>query len=153
VSAGTGLIPVLLEPAPPIPADTEPYFGFYWPVDVALLDQVSAESLLAWGWAAHCANPGTASFRAPFGDQFPGLAPPESEPMPTTDLERALSALPAAYLGVVSAHQSAEIPATVGWSVFGTDFDPAEENLDDYLGDDDDPDDDSPEEIYAPGVR
>lgn len=59
VSADTGLIPALLEPVPPIPEDPEPYFGFYWPVDVALLDQVSAESLLAWGWAAHCANHST----------------------------------------------------------------------------------------------
>lgn len=152
VSADTGLTPVLLEPASPSPETTEPYFGFYLPVDVALLDQVSPAGLLAANWSAICGSPGTAIYRAPFGDQFPGLAPPESEPLPATELERALAALPPAYLGVVSARRPAEVPAVVGWSVFGNDFDPAEENLDRYLYDDDQ-DDDTPEEIYPPGVR
>jgi len=121
--AETGLVPVLLEPAPPAEErGGRPYFGFYLPADVALIDQMSAENVLAKGWSGEFDDPGAAVGRAPFGDRFPGLAPAESEPLPAAELQRAVSALPSAYLGLVSARRAADVPAIVGWSVFGVDF-------------------------------
>jgi hypothetical protein len=139
--AATGLIPALLQPAPPGPEPGgQPYFGFYHPVDVALLDQISAEEVLTAHWTSEFEDPRAAASRAPFGDRFPGLAPAQSEPLPAARLRHALSALPPAHLGLVSASRPADVPAIVGWSVFGVDF---------YK-----PDDDSPDQpFYPPGAR
>jgi hypothetical protein len=139
--AATGLIPVLLQPAPPDPElGGQPNFGFYHPVDVALLDQMSAEEVLAAHWTSEFEDPRAAAGRAPFGDRFPGLARAQSKPLPVTRLQHALSALPPAHLGLVSARRPADVPAIVGWSVFGIDF---------Y-----NPDDDSPDQpFYPPGAR
>jgi hypothetical protein len=118
--AGTGLVPVLLQPAPD--DDGPPYFGFSQPVDVAWLDQLSAEDVLAANWTSEFEDSRAAASRAPFGDRFPGLAPAGSEPIPAAELGRALSALPPAHLGLVRARRPADVPAVVGWSVFGIDF-------------------------------
>jgi len=119
----TGLVPVLLEPASPIEErGGQPDFGFYLPADVALMDQMSAETVLARDWSREFDDPGAAAYRAPFGDRFPGLAPTESERLGAAELQQAVSALPPAYLGLVSARRPADVPATVGWSVFGVDF-------------------------------
>lgn len=121
--ADTGLIPVLLQPPSPAWERGEPpYFGFYHAVDVAFLDQMSAADVLAANWTSEFEDPRAAADRAPFGDRFPGLAPAESEPLPEAELRHALSALPPAHLGLVSADRPADVPATVGWSVFGVDF-------------------------------
>jgi Domain of unknown function (DUF4253) len=121
--AETGLVPVLLQPPPPGPGDEgPPYFGFYHPVDVALLDQISAEDVFAVNWSHYFEDPRSPAYRAPFGDRFPGLAPAESEPLPAAKMRDALSPLPPAHLGLVSARRPADVPAIVGWSVFGIDF-------------------------------
>jgi hypothetical protein len=123
VHAETGLVPVLLEPAPTAGDHGDPpYFGFYLPADVALMDRMFAETVLARDWSGEFDAPGAAAHRAPFGDRFPGLAPAESEHLPTAELQQAVSALPPAHLGLVSARRPADVPATVGWSVFGVDF-------------------------------
>jgi Domain of unknown function (DUF4253) len=114
---------VLLQPAPPGPGgDGPPYFGFYHPVDVALLDQISAEDVFAANWSHEFEDPRSPAYRAPFGDRFPGLAPAESETLPGAEVRDALSQLPPAHLGLVSARRPADVPANVGWSVFGIDF-------------------------------
>jgi Domain of unknown function (DUF4253) len=121
--AGTGLVPVLLQPPTPIPEGGEPpYFGFYQAVDVALLDEISAADVLAANWTSEAEDSRAAAGRAPFADRFPGLAPAGREPLPEAELRQALSALPPAYLGLVSADRPADVPAIVGWSVFGVDF-------------------------------
>jgi uncharacterized protein DUF4253 len=139
--AGTSLVPVLLQPPSPVPEGGEPpYFGFCHAVDVALLDQTSAAAVLAANWTSEAEDATAAAGRAPFDDQFPGLAPAGTQPRPEAELRHALSALPPAYLGLVSADRPADVPAIVGWSVFGVDF---------Y-----DPDDDAPDqEFYPPGAR
>src|SRR5215471_17604026 len=95
----TGLVPVLLESATPIEElGWRPYFGFVHPADVALMDQMSAQTVLARDWSGEFDDPRAAAFRAPFGDRFPGLAPAESEPLAAAELQRVVSALPPAHL-------------------------------------------------------
>jgi hypothetical protein len=59
-------------------------------------------------------------FRAPFGRDFPGLAPAGEARLPTAVLARAAAAEPPAHLALVAARRSADVPTVVGWSVFGT---------------------------------
>jgi Domain of unknown function (DUF4253) len=121
--AETGLVPVLLQAAAPVRpgADELLFFGFILPADIALLDQMSAGSLLAALWGGSSDDPRSAAARAPFGPRFPGLAPPGSTRLAAAGLEQAVSALPPARLGLVSARRPADVPPTVGWSVFGVD--------------------------------
>jgi len=121
----TGLLPVLLVQAHWIAepkAGNPPVFGFYSPADVDFMTQMSATSILADAWSDADDDPYLAAERAPFGAQFPGLAPAETSRLPQPRLEQAISALPPAYLGLVPALRPADIPAAVGWSVFGWDF-------------------------------
>jgi len=122
--AETGLVPVLLEPAPPAGEGDwqQPHFGFYLPADVALMDQMSAEKVLARDWSQKFYALEDLPYLAPFGERFPGLAAAEGERLPAAELQRAVSALPPAHLGLVSASRPADVPAIVGWSVFGVDF-------------------------------
>jgi hypothetical protein len=120
----TGLVPVLLaqtDSMEPPEGDELPYFGFDSPADVGLLERLSAADLLATLWASSADSPPVAAARAPFSRQFPGLAPAEGVPLPAADLERAVSARPPSYLGLVAADHPSDVPATVGWSVFGVD--------------------------------
>jgi hypothetical protein len=123
--AQTGLVPVLLvqarsstEPE----AGERPEFGFYRPADVGFMDQMSALTILADAWNDADDDPYLAAERAPFGPRFPGLAPAETMHLPQARLEQAASALPPAYLGLVAANRPADVPARVGWSVFGADW-------------------------------
>lgn len=124
--ARTGLVPVLLVQADAIeePAgDEPPELGFYCAADVGLLSQMSAEAILAGAWNdADDDDPYLAAQRDPFGPRFPGLAPAQTASLPAGRLEQAVSALPEAYLGLVAAARPADVPATVGWSVFGVDW-------------------------------
>lgn len=124
--AETGLVPVLLQPDPPEHREPgqDPFFGFFHRADPALLDEMSALDVLAARWDAGLkyAGAGWARDRAPYGGRFPGLAPAEHVSLPADELRRVVSALPAAHLGLVSASRPADVPAVVGWSVFGTDF-------------------------------
>jgi hypothetical protein len=120
--ASTGLVPVLLaDVTDRDDPNALPFFGFYSPADVALLNQMSAAALLTSAWEYPEEDPQVAASRAPFLRKFPGLAPAESTRLPPADLERALAALPPAYLGLVAAGRPADVPARVGWSVFGVD--------------------------------
>jgi hypothetical protein len=123
--AQTGLVPVLLAPAGSIPqpeAAELPDFGFYCPANPAFLDQMSAATILANGWDDEDDDPYLAAKHAPFGTAFPGLAHAETTKLPSARLEQTVSALSPAYLGLVAASRPADVPATVGWSVFGIDW-------------------------------
>jgi hypothetical protein len=103
-------------------------FGFRVPADVGLVEQVPLEELLADGWdiddgdddrdfVAHY----VARFRAPFGLEFPGLAPAGASRLPAAVLREAVASQPPAHLGLVVAARAADVPPGVGWSVFGHD--------------------------------
>ena len=124
--AETGLVPVLLKADPPElrePGEA-PFFGFFHRAPVALMDQMRAADVLAAGWDDRVALSGPADDGAldPYGRRFPGLAPPEGASTSPDALRRVAGALPPAYLGLVPASRPADVPAAVGWSVFGTDF-------------------------------
>ena len=123
----TGLAPVLLVGLPWTdfqgrrrPAD----FCFHEPADLALADQLPAREVLADGWPEDEDEDWlavTAADRAPFGRQFPGLAPASGTRLAPAEMEQAIGSLPPAYLGVVAAQRPADVPALVGWRVFGSD--------------------------------
>lgn len=136
--AQTGLIPVLLQPDLPERRQPGqgPDFGFFHYADPALLAGMSTFDVLAAEWDAgrDTADVRRARNVAPYGDRFPGLAPAEHVALPPDKLRQAVSALPAAHLGLVSASRPADVPAVVGWSVFGTDFNPPDpQSFDFYL--------------------
>lgn len=127
----TGLIPVLLQgvgPDPGIPGDREPFFGFRCRAGLSYLEQMSAANILAAAWDGYgnewagLGEEAFARYRGPFGKRFPGLASAETVALPPAELRGVAAALPPAHLGLVSAARPADVPATVGWSVFGTDF-------------------------------
>jgi hypothetical protein len=88
------------------------------------MDQMPAAGVLAAAWDDRVALSGPADdgALAPYGRRFPGLAPPQEAGMPPDALGLVLGGLPPAYLGLVAAGRPADVPAAVGWSVFGTDF-------------------------------
>jgi hypothetical protein len=126
VHAETGLVPVLLQ------ADQSelrepgegPFFGFFHCAPVPLMDHMPAVDVLSAAWDDRFTFSGSEcdGARAPFGRRFPGLAPPENVAMSPDALRQLVSALPQAHLGLVPASRPADVPAAVGWSVFGTDF-------------------------------
>lgn len=127
----TGLVPVLLQEDRPDqrPEGWEPSFGFFRTADVTLLDRMSASDVLAAAWDRWIGST-RARYAAPFGRQFPGLAPAETSGLPAADLQQTVAALPPAHLGLVLARRPADVPATVGWCVFGVDeFGPAARSL------------------------
>ena len=128
--AETGLIPITL--APPQRADVAATgvcgedFGFWFPTDVSALERTSAETVLAAGWYVSAGEWEDESdylvpARAPFGQDFPGLAPAGDTRLPATVLELEVAMQPPAHLGLVAARRPADLPAVVGWSVFGVD--------------------------------
>jgi hypothetical protein len=86
------------------------------PVDVSAVDAIDIRAALAQGWRDSLVPirnpwpPGTGPL-APFGPDFPGLAPaqPESDAVPT-----AFTAEPA-RLGLVACRRPADAVAAVGW--------------------------------------
>lgn len=129
--AETGLVPVTL--APPSRIDWDGYdsrlwwddFGFWCPEDVGMLDGMSAEAVLAACWPGaddamwQHGRVRISQTVAPFGRGFPGLAPPGDSRLPADVLRRAVAGQPPAHLGLVAAGRPADVPAVVGWSVFG----------------------------------
>jgi hypothetical protein len=121
----TGLVPVLLSRAAhdsqsDIAGDA---FGFYGAQDVSLIDSMSVQAVLEAGWdtGEDDLDPDLAEERAPFGTEFPGLAPAEGTPLPGATLRTGVTVEGPALLGLVAATRPADIPAAVGWSVFGSD--------------------------------
>jgi hypothetical protein len=121
----TGLVPVLLSGVGQVSQGsiTGETLGFFGAQDVSLLDSVSAQAVLAEGWYMGEAylDPDLAAERAPFGAQFPGLSPAEQTRLPEAALLEAVIAEGPAFLGLVAAGRPADVPAVVGWSVFGSD--------------------------------
>jgi uncharacterized protein DUF4253 len=52
---------------------------------------------------------------------FPGLAPPADGRLTQAERDAALASLQPARIGLVPARRPADVPATVGWAVFGVD--------------------------------
>jgi hypothetical protein len=119
--AQTGLVPVLLRTSEQDVGEELPPFGFFQPADVALLDQMAAGDLLAGMWSDSYDDTDSGPDGDLFTDGFPGLAAAETERLPAARLHEAVTALPSAYLGLVSAGRPADVPAVVGWSAFGVD--------------------------------
>ena len=122
---GTGLIPVLLSRAAHdgqggISGEA---FGFHGTQDVSLIESMSAQAVLEAGWdtGEDDFDPDLAEERAPFGPEFPGLSTAEEARLPEAVLREAVTSERPAFLGLVAATRSADIPAAVGWSVFGSD--------------------------------
>jgi len=104
---------------------------FITPEDPRGADGLDVATLLGemWrGWvpAARDDDPELARIRAPFGFQFPGLAPPQSRPVAPAERQRILDsvlprmraahgAAPAARIGLVTADRPADVPAVIGW--------------------------------------
>ena len=122
----TGLVPFLLGGLygdPRRPWDTE---EFEPPADPSELDEIDAAEVLAemWdGWMPSDeeeedeeSGEELVEMRAPFGKQFPGLAPPENTPLTPERLEEVLDSLPAARIGLVPASRPADVLPLIGWT-------------------------------------
>jgi hypothetical protein len=59
--------------------------------------------------------------RAPFGLDFPGLTAAEHTRLPAAAPRAAVTAERSSFLALVCATHPADVPAAVGWSVFGVD--------------------------------
>lgn len=81
---------------------------------------MSAGDMIATAWDRWIGST-RARYTAPFGRRFPGLAPAETTNLPAAELQRVAATLAPAHLGLVAARRPADVPATVGWSVFGVD--------------------------------
>jgi hypothetical protein len=99
-------------------------FGLNGPEDVVLIAAVDPQSVLAGGWnfperddLESC----VARLRGPFTARFPGLAPTRQARLPSATLRAAVAAEQSAFLGLVAVSRPADVPAAVGWSVFGAD--------------------------------
>jgi Domain of unknown function (DUF4253) len=120
----TGLVPMLLSRADGMEDVSGYAFGFYGAQDVRLIDAKSAEMILAAGWdtGEDVLDDYLAENRAPFGLEFPGLAPAEETRLPEARLRMAVATEQPAFLGLVAAERPADVPAAVGWTGFGIDM-------------------------------
>lgn len=119
----TGLVPFLLGGLygdPRRPWDTE---EFEPPADPGELDQMDAAEVLAEMWAGEMSSDEEeeddeewVEMRAPFGTQFPGMAPPENTPLSPDRLDEVLGSLPAARMGLVPASRPADVLPLIGWT-------------------------------------
>lgn len=124
VSPRTGLTPVLLSSVDRVDDSGAAFFGLWGSENLALLDSMSPAAVLAEGWDVgeeEYLELGLADERAPFGLDFPGLAPAEDAALPAAALRAAVAAERSAFLALVRAARPADVPAAVGWSVFGVD--------------------------------
>lgn len=130
--AETGLVPVLLSRVSYL-ADMPGYTGeeitgeafmLAGAQDAGLIDAKSAEAILAAGWdtGEDVLDSYLAETRAPFGLEFPGLAPAEDARLPDGRLRAAVAAYQPAFLGLVVADRPADVPAAAGWTGFGVDW-------------------------------
>ena len=120
----TGLVPVLIPPGEDVcESGITENFGFHGTQDVSLIESMSAQTVLnaAWDMGEESLDPYLAEERAPFGADFPGLAPAEETRLAAATLRAAVTAEGPAFVGLVAARRPADIPAAVGWSVFGSD--------------------------------
>jgi hypothetical protein len=117
----TGLVPVLLSRAWNMSDDISgDAFGLWGPEDVGLIDAIDPRMVLASGWdlvEEEYQDP----YLLPYRGRFPGLAPSQQTRLSDGALREAVSTEQPAFLGLVPANCPADVPAAVGWSVFGTD--------------------------------
>ena len=121
--AETGLVPVLLSRAGNMEGISGEAFMLSGVQDIALIDTKSPEGILAEGWdiGEGVLDSYLAETRAPFGLEFPGLAPAEDARLPDARLRAAVAAYQPAFLGLVAASRPADVPAAAGWTGFGVD--------------------------------
>jgi hypothetical protein len=92
--------------------------------DPAAVDQLDAASVLARAWASNQPHqkeyerePGFfADWFPPFGSQFPGPAPGQDQALTEPELDRALSWLGPARIGLVPAARPADVLALAGYN-------------------------------------
>jgi Domain of unknown function (DUF4253) len=119
----TGLVPILLaglDDDTKRPWDDEEFDD---PENISALDHLDAARVLADDWAdgleelelGEEEDAGAIEQRAPFGPQFPGLAPPQDTSLSPARLREALAALPPARLGLVAAERPADVLPRIGW--------------------------------------
>ena len=121
----TGLIPFLLghlRGQPTRPWDTG---EFSLPADPGELDGMDAAEVLAEMWEGEMPSDEEeeegggdelAEIRAPFGKQFPGLAPPENTPLSPGRLDEVAGSLPAGRIGLVPASRPSDVLPLIGWT-------------------------------------
>ena len=127
MAAETGLQPILCVPPDRHPEKWHPDDYFAMPCDIAEIDQLNSEDILAREWEGRAVEDGDlgdevqqwdpAESYAPFSRQFPGLAPPAEQPLTVADTLRALDTLPPARVCLVAVRRAADIPCAVGWEV------------------------------------
>ncbi len=114
----SGLVPVLLDATAASNAGDSPDLGRLSPPEPSWLDDFAAADVLAEGWQARLPpadGDDSSGQLAPFGREFPGLAPATTERLSMAELQQALLALPPAYVALVAAARSADVPAALGW--------------------------------------
>ena len=113
----TGLVPFLLAGLDGDTARPWDNGEFEAPDDVGELDLLPAERVLTACWSAAQDDDGSDDLsRAPFGRQFPGLAPPGTQPLEQDALRAAVDALAPARLGLVPADRPADVLPRLGWA-------------------------------------
>ena len=118
----TGLVPVLLAMEPAEDPEGFAFDGFCGsPCDVTELDHLDAADVLRGMWDGSFGEeeyddrPPAAREHAPFGRQFPGLAPGEDGKLSTAQLHQVPGSLPSARLGLIPAGRPADVLPLVGW--------------------------------------
>ena len=118
----TGLVPVLLAMEPAEDPEGLVFDSFCCsPCDVTELDHLDAADVLRRMWddsfweEEYDDRPAAAREHAPFGRQFPGLAPAEDGKLSMAQLHEVLGSLPPARLGLIPASRPADVPPLVGW--------------------------------------
>lgn len=122
--ARTGLVPILLSGSDGMDDFEEDFFGLEGPEDLSLIDSMDPEEVLSAQWDLGDEDTFDAyleRLRAPFGAVFPGLAPAERRRLPRAVLRAAVAEEEPAFVAVVAAARPPDVPAAVGWSVFGVD--------------------------------
>lgn len=121
--AVTGLVPVLLAMEPAEVPGGLAFDGLCaTPDDVTELDHLDAGDVLRQLWddslepEEYDDRPPAARQSAPFGRQFPGLAPAEDGKLPMARLHEALGSLAPARLMLIPATRPADVLPLVGWT-------------------------------------
>jgi hypothetical protein len=115
----TGLLPVLLMPAPGLCPEDE----LGGPCGVTGLDDLDAASVLAARWDGRMPSGDQeeeighwqAGLQVPFPRRFPGLAARQEQELSSAERGKAIGSLQAAYLGLVPAARPADILPLIGW--------------------------------------
>lgn len=119
---GTGLVPILLAFLDGGQEGRPWDIGEFGPgCDLAAVDRLDAATVLAGQWAdsvpiaEELEDPELAAMIAPFGEQFPGPARGQDQPLTEVELARALGWFGTARIGLVPASRPADVLALVGY--------------------------------------